>query len=239
MGDRDKGKVFLVPCFISETQYGAVLPERVRETVAGLQYFAVENVRSARRFIKKILPGKDIDEVVFFDIGKRADAVSAGEAVSACLNGYDLGVISEAGVPAVADPGALVVREAHRRDIQVVPLCGPSSLVMALMASGLSGQNFAFNGYLPIDASARAVRLRQLEQRSEKESSAQMFIETPFRNVKMFEAVLAACSPSTLLCVAADITGEEESIATYSIAQWRKVPVPDIDKRPTVFIIQK
>ena len=239
MSDKEKGKVFLLPCFISETEYGDVLPEKVRETVASLQYFAVENVRSARRFIKKILPGKNIDEAVFFDIGKRSDAALVGEAMGMCLNGHDLGVISEAGVPAVADPGALVVREAHRKVVRVVPLCGPSSLVMALMASGLSGQNFAFNGYLPIDVPARAARLRQLEQRSEKEFSAQMFIETPFRNVKMFEAVLAACSPFTSLCVAADITGEQEFIATYSVAQWRKLPIPDIDKRPTVFIIQK
>lgn len=234
-----KGKVYLIPCFIADVTYGDVLPEKVRAVVRDMKYFAVEDVRSARRFIRKICPDKDIDGLVFFEIGKRSDASAAGQALAPCERGEDLGVISEAGVPAVADPGALVVEQAHRAGIRVVPVSGPSSLVLALMASGLSGQNFAFNGYLPIDAHARAARLKQLEQRSGREASAQMFIETPFRNVRMFEAVLGACSPDTMLCVAADVTGESEYIRTLPVGRWRKEAVPDIDKRPTVFIIQK
>ena len=234
-----KGTLYLIPCFIAETDYREVLPEKIREVVAPLQYFAVENIRSARRFIRRILPDKPIDPLTFYDIGKRSDRTVAREALTPCRQGFDLGVISEAGVPAVADPGALVVREAHRLDIPVVPLSGPSSLLMALMASGLSGQNFAFNGYLPIDPTARANRLRQLEKRSEAESSAQLFIETPFRNGQMLQAILGACSPTTLLTAACDLTSPQQYIHTRSIARWRTQPPEGLDRRPTVFILQK
>ena len=218
-----KGTLYLIPCFIAETDYREVLPEKIREVVAPLQYFAVENIRSARRFIRRILPDKPIDPLTFYDIGKRSDRTVAREALTPCRQGFDLGVISEAGVP----------------DIPVVPLSGPSSLLMALMASGLSGQNFAFNGYLPIDPTARANRLRQLEKRSEAESSAQLFIETPFRNGQMLQAILSACSPTTLLTVACDLTSPQQYIHTRSIARWRTQPPEGLDRRPTVFILQK
>lgn len=239
MNPNEKGKLYLIPCFIAQVPYAEALPEKIRTVTAPLRYFAVENIRSARRFIRRILPEKNIDELVFFEIGKRSDPTIVQTALAPCLQGADVGVISEAGVPAVADPGALVVRQAHRMGIQVVPLSGPSSLVMALMASGLSGQNFAFNGYLPIESGERISRLRQLEQRSFKESSAQLFIETPFRNLQMYQTLLATCSPTTRLCIACDITGPDEYIVTRSIARWKQAPVPQIDRRPTVFILQK
>lgn len=234
-----KGKLYLIPCFIADVPYGEVLPEKIRRVTENIRYFAVENVRSARRFIRRILPEKSIDALQFFEIGKRSAPASVEQALAPCLQGADVGVISEAGVPAVADPGARVVQAAHRMGIPVVPLSGPSSLLMALMASGLSGQNFAFHGYLPIDPTQRAARIRQIEQRSGKESSAQLFIETPFRNLRLFESLLSVCTPTTRLCIASGISSPDEYIATRTIARWRETPAPPIDRRPTVFILQK
>lgn len=234
-----KGKLYLIPCFIADVPYADVLPEKIRSTTDDIRFFAVENIRSARRFIRRILPEKSIDDLQFFEIGKRSDPAAVRQALAPCLQGADVGVISEAGVPAVADPGARVVQAAHRMGIQVVPLSGPSSLLMALMASGLSGQNFAFHGYLPIDPAERAARIRQIEQRSGKESAAQLFIETPFRNLRMFQTLLSVCDPATRLCIAGGISGPDEYIATRTIARWRETPVPPIDRCPTVFILQK
>ena len=232
-----KGTLYLIPCFIAETDYREVLPEKIREVVAPLQYFAVENIRSARRFIRRILPDKPIDPLTFYDIGKRSERAVAREALAPCLQGFALGVISEAGVPAVADPGARVVREAHRLDIPVVPLSGPSSLLMALMASGLSGQNFAFNGYLPVKPPERTRAIRFFERRALSEGQSQLFIEAPYRNVKLMEQLVQTLGDQTRLTVAVDLTAPDERIETHTAGEWRRRQLPEMNRRPAIFII--
>ena len=232
-----KGTLYLIPCFIAETDYREVLPEKIREVVAPLQYFAAEHIRSARRFIRRILPDKPIDPLTFYDIGKRSDRTVAREALTPCRQGFDLGVISEAGVPAVADPGALVVREAHRLDIPVVPLSGPSSLLMALMASGLSGQNFAFNGYLPVKPPERTRAIRFFERRALSEGQSQLFIEAPYRNVKLMEQLVQTLGDQTRLTVAVDLTAPDERIETHTAGEWRRRQLPEMNRRPAIFII--
>ncbi|MDD4820539.1 MAG: SAM-dependent methyltransferase [Flavobacteriales bacterium] len=233
-----KGKVLLIPTFLGETPYQDVMPERVRTEITRLTFFAVENEKTARRYIKKVNPNAVIDQLTFFPIGKHSSEDDILHCIKPCMNGQDVGVISEAGVPAVADPGAAVVALAHANGVRVVPLCGPSSILMGLMASGLSGQNFAFNGYLPIGKPERRARLRELEAIASRGAAAQICIETPFRNLQMFSDVTDALSPRTMLCIACDITTADEYIRTKSIAEWKKAGVPDINKRPCIFIIQ-
>jgi 16S rRNA (cytidine1402-2'-O)-methyltransferase len=236
--DSTRGKIILIPTFLGEAPYESVMPERIREEICRIKYFAVENIKTARRYIKKIHPADVIDELTFFPIGKHSSRQDLEEAIKPALEGYDIGVISEAGVPAVADPGADVVATAHAKGLTVIPLCGPSSILMGLMASGLSGQNFAFHGYLPIDKAERKSRLLELERASSRGAGAQIFIETPFRNMHMYEDLLSILSPHTMLCVACDITTPTEYIRTQSIDRWKKTPSPELHKRPTVFIIQ-
>ena len=229
----------MIPCPISDqTEVYDVVPEANRRVIDSLDYFIVENVRSARRFLSKAGIQRKIDELEFVELNEHTIAGQAVEAmIKPLLAGRSAGVISEAGVPGVADPGALVVEACHRKGIRVVPLVGPSSILLAMMASGLNGQSFAFNGYLPVKPPERSKAIKALERRAHAEQQSQIFIEAPYRNVKLMEQMLQVCAAESKLTVACDITSPEELIVTRSVAQWRKSGVPDIAKRPTIFII--
>lgn len=229
----------MIPCPISDsTEVFDVLPEANRRIMDSLDYFIVENVRSARRFLSKARVSRRIEELEFVELNEHTIAGAAVEAMVKPIEaGRSAGVISEAGVPGVADPGALVVEACHKRGIKVVPLVGPSSILLAMMASGLNGQSFAFVGYLPVKPPERAKALKSLERRAHIERQSQIFIEAPYRNVKLAEQILAVCGTDTRLTIACDITSPEQIIVTRSVAQWRKCGLPDIAKRPTIFII--
>lgn len=235
----DKGILYMIPCPISDqTEVYDVVPQANAEVLNRLDYFIVENVRSARRFLSKAKIARKIDELEFVELNEHTVAGRAIEQmVAPIVQGRSAGVISEAGVPGVADPGALVVEACHRRGIRVVPLVGPSSILLAMMASGLNGQSFAFNGYLPVKPPERAKAIKALERRAHVEHQSQIFIEAPYRNVKLMEQIVQSCSAESRLTVACDITSPDEFIRTLSIAEWRRCGVPDIAKRPTIFII--
>lgn len=235
----EKGVLYMIPCPISDsTEVYDVVPQANARVIDSLDYFIVENVRSARRFLSKAGINRRIDDLEFVELNEHTVAGTAVEAmVEPIVKGRSAGVISEAGVPGVADPGALVVEACHRRGIRVVPLVGPSSILLAMMASGLNGQSFAFNGYFPVKPPERAKALKNLERRAHQEHQSQIFIEAPYRNVKLAEQILAVCAAETKLTIACDITSADEIILTRTIAAWRKSGIPDIAKRPTIFII--
>ncbi|MDP2652896.1 MAG: SAM-dependent methyltransferase [Candidatus Omnitrophota bacterium] len=230
-------RLYLIPSFISDSESPASLPGHVAKVAAGLRVFVVEEERSARRFLKKLDPQFPLQECVFFVLDEHAAAADAGKIMDG-LQGRDAGLISEAGCPCVADPGSDLVRLAHQSGREVVPLAGASSFLLALMASGLNGQNFAFNGYLPREQAERLKKIRALEQRSAAEQQTQIFMETPYRNKHVFDDVLAACAPGTLLCIAADLTGPAQYVKTMPVREW-KTASPPIEKSPAVFLIQK
>lgn len=230
------GKLYLLPCPIGETEVYDVLPRHNQQVMAELDYFIVENIRSARRFLSAAQIGKPIDSLRFAELNEHTTATEIDALLQPLLEGISAGVISEAGVPGVADPGADVVALAHQHGIEVIPLVGPSSILLALMASGLSGQSFAFNGYLPIKQPDRNKAIRHLERRAQSEHQSQLFIEAPYRNLKLFEDLVATCASETLLTVAADLLQSDQLIRTAPIKQWR-TQKPDIHKRPTLFII--
>lgn len=232
------GTIYMLPCPISgEGNPFDTLPEPNRAVMASIDYFIVENVRTARRFLSAAKIGVAIDTLEFAECSEHTSPEAIEPLLAPVLAGRDCGIISEAGLPGVADPGADVVAVAQRKGIKVVPLVGPSSILMALMASGQNGQSFAFNGYLPIKPADRAKALRHFERRAITEKQSQIFIEAPYRNAKLLADMFALLSPATLLTVAADITAPGEYIRTLSIAEWRKAPAPDINKRPAIFII--
>ena len=232
------GTLYLIPCPISdETAPWDVLPAANRAVMDSLDYFIVENTRTARRFLSKAGAARPIDTLCFRELNEHTVAGrEVEELVKPLVEGRSAGVISEAGVPGVADPGALVVEACHRRGIRVVPLVGPSSIVMAVMASGLNGQSFAFNGYLPVKQPERGRAIRHFEKRAQTERQSQIFIETPYRNLKLFEDFLKECNGNTLLTVAADILQPDQLIRTAQIRDW-KAKTPDIHKRPAIFIL--
>lgn len=234
-----KGVLYMIPCPISDsTAVYDVVPEANRDVINSLDYFIVENVRSARRFLSKAGIERKIDDLEFVELNEHTrEGVAVEAMVRPILEGRSAGVISEAGVPGVADPGALVAEACHRRGIRVIPLVGPSSILMSIMASGLNGQSFAFNGYLPVKPPERAKAIKSFERRAQVEHQSQIFIEAPYRNVKLVEQMLATLSPVTRLTIACDITSPDEIIVTRRVEQWRKDGVPDIAKRPTIFII--
>lgn len=234
-----KGVLYMIPCPISDaTDVYDVTPASNRAIIDSLDYFIVENVRSARRFLSKAGISRKIDDLEFVELNEHTrEGVAVEAMVRPIEQGRSAGVISEAGVPGVADPGAMVAAACHRRGIRVVPLVGPSSILMSIMASGLNGQSFAFNGYLPVKPPERGKAIKALERRTQTEHQSQIFIEAPYRNVKLVEQLLSVCSPATRLTIACDITSPEEIILTRTIEQWRKVALPDIAKRPTIFII--
>jgi len=233
-----RGKLYLIPTTLGENEPLEVMPYSVKTIVELLNHYVVENEKSARRFIKKITPKKVQSSLVMMKLDKYANEIETQSYLDFCDQGVSVGLLSEAGVPAVADPGASIVKLAHEKGIQVVPLVGPSSILMALMASGLNGQNFAFNGYLPIDNSERKKGIKALEKLSIDKNQSQIFIETPYRNQKMFTDLKSVLSPGTLLCIAIDISLPNEYIKTFTIAHWKKQS-PDLHKRPAIFIIQK
>ena len=233
-----KGKLYLLPTTLGENEPLEVMPYSVKTMVELIDHYIVENEKSARRFIKKITPKKSQPSLTIMKLDKYAEELETRTFLDVCEQGISVGLLSEAGVPAVADPGATIVKLAHEKGIKVVPLVGPSSILMALMASGMNGQNFAFNGYLPIDNSDRKKAIKDLEKLSKEKNQSQIFIETPYRNEKMFTDLKSVLTPATLLCIAVDITLPNEYIKTYSIADWKKQS-PDLHKRPAIFIIQK
>ena len=231
--------LYLIPCPISDdTAVADVTPAANQAIIDSLDYFIVENTRSARRFLSKSGYAKVIDEATFVELNEHTTSpTEIARMIEPLKAGRSAGVISEAGVPAVADPGQAVVELCHKHNIRVVPLVGPSSILMAVMASGLSGQSFAFNGYLPIKEPERSKTIKRLESRARTEHQSQLFIEAPYRNVKLLEQMLKSLNPDTRLCIACDITSKSEYIRTQTVAQWRKSTMPDIQKRPTIFII--
>ena len=232
------GNLYLIPNLLGESEVAQVLPAHVREVVLLCKHFIVENAKNARHFIKQIAPEHPQSELELFVLNKYTPEEDKQSFLSPCLVGLPMGIISDAGCPAIADPGSDVVRLAHRKGIRVVPLVGPSSLLLSLMASGLNGQSFAFNGYLPIDKSERKAALKLLEKRAKEERQSQLFIETPYRNEALFEEMLQLLSPQTSLCVATNVTLSQESIHTYTIAEWKhKRKGLQLDKQPTIFIL--
>ncbi len=228
--------LYLIPVELGDTSQERVLPSYNREVILGIRYFIVEELRSARRFLKRVDKDINIDALTFFPMGKHADAALFERYLKPLETGESIGVISEAGCPAVADPGADVVAIAQRKGLRVVPLVGPSSMIMAVMASGLNGQSFAFNGYLPIDPAERIKRIKQLEARASSEHQTQLFIETPYRNHKLMETLCQTLRPQTRLCIAAGITTDDEWIRTLTVAQWKRTTLPDLSKTPAIFL---
>ncbi len=233
-----KGNLYLIPCTLGETPPLEVLPLLVKKAVEHIDHYIVEHEKSARHFIKSIVPRKSQPDLHFQLINKFTHETEIPEMLAPCFEGFDVGVISDAGCPGIADPGAAVVQQAHMKGIKVVPLVGPSSILMAMMASGFNGQNFAFNGYLPIDKRERKTEIKRLERLSKEQEQSQLFIETPYRNNQMMESLLNTLHKDTQLCVACDITLPSEYIKTTSAEEWKKIKV-DLNKRPTLFIIQK
>ena len=233
-----KSALYLIPVTLSDVPLSQVLPAANIEVVRGISHFIVENVRSARRFLKRCDRDIDIDQLTFYELNRHTDPKDIASYLAPLEKGLPMGVISEAGCPAIADPGADVVAIAQRRGLTVVPLVGPSSILMGLMASGFNGQSFAFVGYLPIEASARVRRLKELEQRILRDDQTQIFIETPYRNNTLLADLVKHLPGNLRLCVASDITGENERIVTRTIAQWA-AQKPDFGKIPTIFLLYK
>ncbi len=228
--------LYLAPTLLSENTIPQVLPPHVVTVIHGLRQFVVEDIRTVRRFLSKAGHPGPIDQLLFRELNEHTTENEVASLLP-YLQAADTGVISEAGVPGVADPGAAVVRLAHAHRIKVVPLVGPSSILMALMASGLNGQSFAFVGYLPVKQNERQERLRALERRSSAERQTQIFIETPYRNMQLLDDILKCCRPATMLTIAADITGAGEFILTQNIQQWKN-KLPELNKIPAVFLLQ-
>lgn len=230
--------LYLLPVTLGDTPIEKVLPDYNRSIILQIKHFIVEDVRSARRFLKKVDSNINIDELMFYPLNKHTSVEDISGYLNPLLEGHSMGVISEAGCPAVADPGADVVAIAQRKNLRVVPLVGPSSIILSVMGSGFNGQSFAFHGYLPIDPGERMKFLRELEQRVYAENQTQLFIETPYRNNKMMEDILKVCRPQTKLCIAANITCEGEYIKTKTVKEW-KGKLPDLAKIPCIFLIYK
>lgn len=232
------GFLYLLPTTIGETPIDKVIPAYVTKTINSLSEFIVEDVRTARRFLIKNGYSKPIDEIRFHLLHKHTPLEEIPEFLNNISKGISIGILSESGTPCIADPGADIVRIAHKKGIKVIPMVGPSSILLSLMASGFNGQNFAFVGYLPIDNSERNKKIKELEQKIYKQNQTQIFIETPYRNIKLFEALLSNCSNETLLCIACNISQSDEFIKTKSIKDWKK-QTPDINKKNTIFLVYK
>ena len=231
--------LYLIPVTLGDTPINQVLPSYNHDIIVNIKHFIVENIRSARRFLKQVEKAIDIDELTFYELNRHTDRKIIGEYLQPLAQGQSVGIISEAGCPAIADPGADVVAIAQARGIKVVPLVGPSSIIMSLMGSGFNGQSFAFNGYLPVDVPGRIKALKKLENKVYNDDQTQIFIETPYRNTKMMETMLQSLKPSTKVCIAAGITTPQEFIVTKTVEKWKKGPMPDFEKVPCVFLIGK
>ncbi len=236
--NRQMANLYLIPITLGESELNTVIPDHHKEIIHSISHFIVENIRTARRFLKKVDRDVDIDSLHFSELNKHTDIKQISNYLDPIKKGFHIGIMSEAGCPGVADPGADVVRIAHEKGIRVVPLVGPSSILLSMMASGMNGQNFAFNGYLPIKKNEKAQTIKSLEKRIYSENQSQLFIEAPYRNLQLLDDLLANCQPHTKLCIACDITLESEFIKTKSIKDWKNQK-PDIQKRPTIFVLGK
>lgn len=232
------GKLYLIPTTLGEMNPEEVLPVTIQRTLNFISTYIVENEKTARRFIKSVHPEKKQSELEIFVLNKHTGIQDYQEFIRPLLNGQNVGLMSEAGCPGVADPGAVIVKLAHEKGIQVIPLVGPSSILLAVMASGMNGQSFAFNGYLPIDKGEKKLALKNFEKLSFDKNQSQLFIETPYRNNKLLEDLLVILQPNTHLCIACDITLPTEYIKTYLVKDWKKQKV-DLHNRPCIFIIHK
>ena len=231
------GKVYLIPTTLGDNAPLEVMPISIKRTIENIDHYIVENEKTARRFIKKVSPSKPQPEIHIETLNKYTDPSIIPSYLDPCIHGDDFGLLSEAGCPGIADPGAEVVRVAHEKRIQVVPLVGPSSILMAMMSSGMNGQNFAFNGYLPIELSERKAMMKRLERISRETGQSQIFMETPYRNDKILKELTKTLQKETRLCIATDITLPTESIQTKIVHEWDEMEL-DLNKRPTIFIIQ-
>lgn len=233
-----QASLYLIPVTLGETSIEQVLPTYNKEIILQIKYFIVENIRSARRFLKKVESNINIDELTFYELNKHTKPEDIDNYLTPMSKGFHVGIISEAGCPAIADPGSDIVAIAQKKNYKVVPLVGPSSILLSLMASGFNGQGFAFHGYLPIDGSERIKKIKQLENLIHHEHQTQIFIETPYRNQKLVEDIIKHCIPSTKLCIAMNITCENEYIRTLSVKQWAK-QLPDMAKQLCIFLLYK
>lgn len=231
------GTLFLIPSALGDTPWANYLPESTRSTLCQLSRFIAENAKTTRLELKRIEHPLPLRDITIEQLPEKLEGAEVDRLLAPLLSGHDVGLMSEAGCPGVADPGALLVRRAHELAITVRPMVGPSSLLLALMASGLEGQRFAFHGYLPVREPERSHRITELEKDSRRLDQTQLFIEAPYRNDAIFQALLATCRPDTRLCVATDLTLASETIATHRIAAWSDRKAPDLDRRPTVFLL--
>jgi len=234
-----KGTLYLIPSTLGEPSPVNSLPGINLEIIEKLHHFVVEDLRTARRFLKKIQPGINIDELSFQILNEHTRPEEVPSLLTPLLEGKDMGLLSEAGLPCIADPGALLVSYAHENDVKVVPLIGPSSIFLALAASGFNGQNFAFSGYLPVDRRERISKIRELESAAYQHDQTQIFIETPYRNQHMMDALLETCRPQTRICIAVELTLPGEMIITLTAGQWKRMKRPDIQKKPAVFLLYR
>jgi 16S rRNA (cytidine1402-2'-O)-methyltransferase len=231
------GKLYLIPTTLGESDISHVIPSDIQDIVKNIKYFIVENIRTARRYLRKLDSQLNIDELEFYELNQHTDGRMVEEYLDPISKGFDVGIISEAGCPGIADPGAEVVKYAHIRQIRVIPLVGPSSILLSLMASGMNGQNFAFIGYIPVKHAERVKAIKEIEKRSVVEKQTQIFIEAPYRNAPLLNDLINTLGDQTRLCVACDLTLEKEYIKTQTVAQWKK-GAPDISKRPAIFLIE-
>jgi 16S rRNA (cytidine1402-2'-O)-methyltransferase len=230
------GNIYLIPVTLGGDDFLKVIPEKVISLTRLLRYFIVEDIRSARRYLRLVDKGFPIDDTVFLELNEHTGESEISDYLEPASKGYDMGIMSEAGLPGIADPGARIVALAHKKNLKVIPLSGPSSILLALISSGFNGQNFTFNGYLPVKPAEKAARIKELEKRAH-EGYAQIFMETPYRNQKMFESVIATCKNDTLLCIAADITLPSEDIRAMKVSDW-KMNIPSLNNRLVVFVLQ-
>lgn len=231
------GSLYLLPTALGDVAWPTYLPAETRATACRLTHFVVENAKTARAELKRLGHPLPLRKLAIEQLPEKPAAADIERLLAPLAAGHDVGVMSEAGCPGVADPGALLVRRAHARGIAVKPLVGPSSLLLALMASGLDGQRFAFHGYLPQREPERSRRIAELDKESQRLNQTQLFIETPYRNAALYQALIVACRAETLLCLASDLTQASETVATRTVADWRRTPPPELERRPTVFLL--
>ncbi len=231
-------KIYLIPTTLGDSPVENVIPKYIVDIINQTEHYIVENIKTARRYLIKAGIKTKIDDLTFYELNKHSSPEEYASYLNPIKENKNIGIISEAGTPGVADPGADIVTIAHRKNILVVPLVGPSSILLSVMASGLNGQNFAFVGYLPIKNPERIKRIKELERRSQIENQTQLFIETPYRNQHLLEDIISNCSSETKLCIATDITLETEFIKTKSVKEWKK-GIPNLHKRPTIFLIHR
>ncbi len=237
MKDLSKGVLYLIPTLLGDTRIELAWPAGHHEIINSLDVFIVENIRTARRFLKQAGYTTAFDEVNFHVLDKHTMREESMSFLNEAVAGKNLGLLSEAGCPCIADPGQVIVARAHELGIEVRPLTGPSSIMLALMASGMNGQAFCFHGYLPIQKKLRVKKIKDLEKASRESGATQIFMETPFRNMQLLEDMLKNCHPETRFCIAADLTTSNQYIRTHAIVQWRKTHIPNLHKRPAVFLL--